>query len=47
MKYEDPEMQVIELMARDVFMTVSGGGTVTPGIGGGGDFEDDNGEGDF
>lgn len=49
MKYEEPEVEVIELVARDVFMTASpGGGTVgwQPG-GGGGDFEDDNDPDDF
>ena len=48
MKYEEPGMQVIKLMARDVFMSTSpSGGTVTPGVGGGGVFDDDDGEGDF
>ena len=46
MKYEDPEMQVIELMARDVFMTASGG-NISSGTGGGGGFEDDDEPGDF
>lgn len=48
MKYENPKMELIELVPREVFMTAStGGGTIIPGTGGGGDFEDDNGEGDF
>ena len=49
MKYEEPGMQVIVLIARDVFMSASTPeGTVTPGIGGGGVFEDDDdGKGDF
>ena len=48
MKYEKPEMELIELVPREVFVTTSpGGGTIIPGTGGGGGFEDDNGEGDF
>jgi hypothetical protein len=45
-KYEEPLMEVIELVTRDVFMSASGGEPVIPGIGGGGGFGEDNGEED-
>jgi hypothetical protein len=48
MKYEEPLMNVIELVTREVFMTGSPGGTIGSQTGGGGGvFEDDDDGVDF